>query len=112
VRTDRTIHNNKLDIIIADKEGTCMSIDVVIPGDTNVVKKEAEKIKKYKELIIEINRTWNVNARLIPLIIGATGTISKSPRLYLNNILGKHDINLLAPELFFLNFLAHPVYKM
>jgi len=29
-------------------------IDVAIPGDRNVIKKEAEKIFKYKDLTIEI----------------------------------------------------------
>jgi hypothetical protein len=31
-----------------------MLIDVAIPGDSNVVKREAEKILNYKDLIIEI----------------------------------------------------------
>jgi len=54
VRTDRTIPNNKLDIIINDnKQGTCMEIDVAIPGHRNVIKKEAEKILKHKDLTIE-----------------------------------------------------------
>jgi hypothetical protein len=47
VQTDRTISNNKPDIIIRDNEkGTCMLIDVAISGDRNVIKKEAEKILK------------------------------------------------------------------
>ena len=47
--------NNKPDIIIRDNEkGTCMLIDVAISGDRNVIKKEAEKILKYKDLTIEI----------------------------------------------------------
>ena len=55
VRTDRTIPNNKPDIIIRDnKQGTRMLIDVAIPGDRNVIKKEAGKILKYKDLIKEI----------------------------------------------------------
>jgi hypothetical protein len=37
-----------------------MLIDVAIPGDKNVIKKQAEKILKYKELTIEIQRMWNV----------------------------------------------------
>jgi hypothetical protein len=54
VQTDRTIPNNKPDIIICDNEkGTCMSIDVAIPGDRNVIHKEAEKILKHKDLAIK-----------------------------------------------------------
>jgi hypothetical protein len=53
VHTDRTIPNNKPDIIIRDNEkGTCMLIDVAISGDRNLIKKEAEKILKYEDLII------------------------------------------------------------
>jgi hypothetical protein len=52
-----------------------MLIDVAIPGDRNIVQKEAEKIFKYKDLTIEIQRMWNVKTRVIPVIIGATGTI-------------------------------------
>ena len=49
VQTDRSIPSNKPDIIIHDNErGTCMLIDVVISGDRNVIKKEAEKILKHK----------------------------------------------------------------
>jgi len=32
----------------------------------------------------------NVKTKVIPVIIGATGTISKSFRKYVSNILGKH----------------------
>jgi hypothetical protein len=79
VQTDRTIGSNKPDIIIWDNEkGVFMVIDVAIPGDRNVIKKEAEKILKYKDLIIEIHCMWNVKRKVTPVIIGATGTISKS----------------------------------
>ena len=93
VRTDRTIRNNKPDIIILDnKKGTCMLIDVAISGDRNVIKREAEKILKYTDLIIEIQRMWNVKAKVIPVITGATGTISISLRQSLSNIPGKYKI--------------------
>jgi hypothetical protein len=96
VQTDRTIPNNKPDIIIRDNgKGTCTLIDVAIPGDRNVIKKEVEKILKYKDLIIEIQRMWNVKTQVTPVITGATGTISKSFRKYLRSIPGKHDIKEL-----------------
>jgi len=34
---------------------------------------------------------WNVKSRVIPVIIGATGTISKSFRKYVSNIPGNHE---------------------
>ena len=35
---------------------------------------------------------WNVEAKMIPVIRGATGAISKSLRQYLSNIPGKHEV--------------------
>jgi hypothetical protein len=72
-----------------------MLIDVAISGDRNVIKKEAEKILKYKDLTIEIQCTWNVKTKVIPIIMGATGTISKSFRKYVSNIPGNHEVNEL-----------------
>jgi hypothetical protein len=34
---------------------------------------------------------WNAKTKMIPEIIGATGTISKSLRKYVSNIPGKHE---------------------
>jgi len=96
VQTDRTIPSNTPDIIILDNEKrTCMLIDVAVSGDRNMIKKEAEKILKYKDLTIEIQSMWNVKTKVIPVIIGATGTISKSFRKYVNNIPRNHEIKEL-----------------
>ena len=59
------------------------------------LKKEAEKILKYKDLTTEIQRMWNVKTKVIPVKIGATGTISKSFRKYVSNITGKHEVKEL-----------------
>jgi len=96
VQTDRTIPNNKPHIIISDNEkGTCMLIDVAISGDRNVIKKETERILKYKDLTIEIQSMWNVKTKVIPVVIGATGTISKSFRKYVSKIPGKREVKEL-----------------
>jgi hypothetical protein len=81
VQTDRTTTNNKPDITIRDNEkGTCLLTDVAISGDRNVIKNEAERILRYKDLTVEIQRVLNMKTNVIPVIIGATGTISKSFR--------------------------------
>ena len=85
--------NNKPDVIIRDNEkGTCMLIDVAISGDRNVIKKEVANILKYKDLTIEIQRMWNVKTKVILVVIGATGTVSKSFRKYVSDIPGKHEV--------------------
>jgi len=38
---------------------------------------------------------WNVKTKVIPVIIGATGTISRSFRNYMSNIPGKHEVKEL-----------------
>ena len=38
---------------------------------------------------------WNVKTKVIPVIIGATGTISKSFRKYVSKIQGNHEIKEL-----------------
>jgi len=72
-----------------------MLIDFAISGDRNVIKKGAEKILKYKDLTIEIQCMWNVKTKVIPVIIGATGTISKSFGKYVSYIPGKHEVKEL-----------------
>ena len=72
-----------------------MLVDVAISGDRNIIKKEAEKILKYKDLTIEIQRMQNVKTKVIPVIIGATGAISKSFRKYVTNIPGNHEVKEL-----------------
>ena len=72
-----------------------MLIDVAISGDRNVIKKEAEKILKYKDLTIEIKCIWNVKTREIPVIIGATVITSKSFRKYVSTIPGNHEVREL-----------------
>ena len=88
-------NNNNKDIIRDNEKGTSMLIYVAISGDKNVIKKEAEKILKHKNLTTEIQSMWNVKARVIPVIIGATGTISRSFRKYMSDIPGNHDVKEL-----------------
>jgi len=38
---------------------------------------------------------WNVKTKVIPVIIGSTGTISKSFRKYVSNIPGRHELKEL-----------------
>ena len=96
VQRDREVKANRPDIIIKNnKEETCTLIDVAIPADRNVVQKEAEKKLKYNSLCIEIERMWNLKCTILPVIIGATGIVTRSLRKNLETIPGKHSIDSL-----------------
>ena len=38
---------------------------------------------------------WNVKTKVIPVIIGATGTVSKTFSKYVSNIPGNHEVKEL-----------------
>jgi len=81
VKTNRTIPNNKANIIIRGNEkGTCLLVDTVISGPRNVTKTEAEKILKYKDLT---NGTayLELKKKVIPV---KTGQLEPSPNHSMN----------------------------
>ena len=68
---------------------------MAIPVDRNVVQKEEEKKLKYKSLCIEIQRMWNLKRTIIPIIIRATGRVTRSLRKNLEAVPEKHSIDSL-----------------
>ncbi|XP_074609279.1 uncharacterized protein LOC141863586 isoform X3 [Acropora palmata] len=78
IQTDREIKANRPDIVIKDKqEKSCLLIDMSIPTEKNTSVKVTEKLSKYKDLEIEIERMWGMKATTIPVVIGALGLIKK-----------------------------------
>jgi hypothetical protein len=67
----------------------------IISPNNNNNNNNNNNIFKYKDLTIEIQRMWNVKTRVISVIIGATGTISKSFRKYISTIPGNYDVREL-----------------
>ena len=61
-------------------------------------------------IIIIIKRMWNVKTKVIPVIIGATGTISKTFRKYVSNIPGNHEVKELQKTAIL--FTAHIIRKV
>jgi hypothetical protein len=70
----------------------------VLTDICNFRRQTCKKFLLYKDLTIEIQRVWNVKTKVIPVIIGAAGTISQSFRKYLSNILGKNEIKELQKQ--------------
>ena len=78
IQTDHVISARRPDIVVINKKAkTCVVIDVAVPGDRRVVEKEVEKIDKYQDLAREIRKLWKLKTKVIPVVIGALGTIPK-----------------------------------
>ena len=76
INTDRTIKANRPDIIVKDRKAkTCLLIDMSVPSDQNVPVKTFDKLSKYKDLEIEIQKMWKMKAKTIPVIVGALGLV-------------------------------------
>ena len=84
IYTDRPVACNRPDIIVKDLvREKVFIIDVSCPCDTNVRKKELEKITKYRELKGELQKMWGMECEVIPLIVGGLGAVTKNLRDYL-----------------------------
>ena len=79
IQCDNVIEARRPDLLLIDKQGnTCIIIDIAVPGDNRVHEKEIEKIEKYQDLKREIIRIWKLKkAQVVPVVIGALGSVSK-----------------------------------
>ena len=89
INTDRTIKANRPDIVVKDRQKrTCLLIDMSVPSDKNIAVKEFDKLSKYKDLEIEIQKMWKLKASTVPVIVGALGMIKKRTEEFVNMIPG------------------------
>ena len=87
IQTDRIIEHRIPDVTIVDKaRRKCLIVDVAMPGDQNITKKEFEKINNYSELRVEIARVWNMETEVVPVVIGALGSIPKNLHYHLESL--------------------------
>ena len=68
---------------------------MTIPSDRNVSIKEVEKLSKYKDLEIEVSKTWKMKTTTLPVVIGALGGIKKGMTLKVEKIPGTINIEEL-----------------
>ena len=96
IQTDLEIKANRPDIVVKDKqEKSCLLIDMSIPTEKNTSVKVTEKLSKYKDLEIEIERMWEMKATTIPVVIGALGLIKGGLEKYTEQIPGNIKISEL-----------------
>ena len=115
IHTDNPISARRPDIIIIHKKlksGTI--IDINCPNDTKVTQNEIQKMAIFTELKIELERVWQTNLQVVPIVVGCLGAISKKlPKfinkigLYSNNIAKIQKIGLLESARILRKYVAH-----
>jgi hypothetical protein len=68
---------NRPDIVVWNTtERTAQLIDVAVPMDLNVVAKYSDKLTKYRGIEISVQKSWDLRkVRVVPIIVGALGTV-------------------------------------
>ena len=95
IQSDKEIKANRPVVVKDKKEKTCLLIDMSIPTERNTSLKTMEKLTKYKDLEIEIDKTWGMKTTTVPVIIGAFGLIEKGTE----NCIGTIPGNIRITEL-------------
>ena len=90
IQCDHVIEARRPDIEIINKEDkNCFIVDIAIPGDLRLSKKEGENVEKYQDLRGEIMRMWNLKS-VTPIIVGVLGVVTRK----LGDLVGKLGITL------------------
>ena len=64
-------HNNQ------QKKKICKIVDFAVSADHRINLKESEKKDAYLDLARELKKQWNVKVTMVPIVIGALGTVIK-----------------------------------
>ena len=78
IQTDHLISARRPDLIMINKKKrNCKIVDFAVPADHRIKLKESEKRDKYLDLARELKKLWNMKVTIIPIMIGAFGTVTK-----------------------------------
>ena len=75
IQTDHLIPARRPDLIIINKKKRI--VDFVVPVDHRINLKQCAKKDKYLDLARELKKLWNMKVTIVPIVIGALGTITK-----------------------------------
>ena len=77
IQTDHLILARRPDLIIINKKKRiCKIVDFPVPADHKIHLKESEKEHKYLDLARELKKMWKMKVTIVPIVIGALGTIT------------------------------------
>ncbi|KAF7650224.1 hypothetical protein LDENG_00129190, partial [Lucifuga dentata] len=88
-QTDKQLLANQPDMVVVDKQQKrAVVIDVAVPADSNIRKKEHQKIQRYQGLKEELERTWKVKSKVVPVVTGALRAVTPKLGEWLQGIPG------------------------
>ena len=79
IETDDIISARRPNLIIIHKKKKriCKIVDFAVPTDHRIKLKEWKKKEKYIDLARGLKNLWNMKLTIIPIMIGAFGTVTK-----------------------------------
>ena len=78
IQTDHLIPARRPNLIVINKrKRICKIVDLAVPVDHRINLKESEKKDKYLDLARELKKLWNMKVTIVPIVIGALGTVTK-----------------------------------
>ena len=87
IQTDHQIPARRPDLLIINKrKGICKIVDFAVPADHRINLKESEKKDKYVDLARELKKLWNMKVTIVPIVIGALGSVTKGLLKGLENL--------------------------
>ena len=82
-------------MLVDKSKKSCHTTNLAIPKDSGVKEKEAEKVEKYQNLSRELRRMWEAKTNVVPIVLGALGTVPLRLRGNLKDIGVDTSINLI-----------------
>ena len=82
IHTDHLISARRPDLIIINKKKKkkkriCKIVNFAVPADHRTKLNECEKKDKYLDLVRELKKLWNMKVTIVPIVIGAFGTVTE-----------------------------------
>ena len=72
--SQEVFNNNNIN---QQKKNICKIVDFAVPTDQRIKLKVIKKKDKYFDLARELKKLWNMKVTIVPIVIGALGTITK-----------------------------------
>ena len=78
-------------VVIDREQKTWYIVDFAIPMDHHVKEKEEENIDKYMDFAAEVREQFRVKTVIVPITIGALGTVPAKPSKLIEKLV-KDDV--------------------